>query len=93
MKYKEDFGDLGGLGDLGYLRYMRGQGYLEDLWKMYDLCNVGDVICVWHEQFSLLFTDSALLAGLVIESPCPSVCLCVCLFTKVLIVNNGQKTK
>ena len=26
-----------------------------------------------------IFTDSALLVGLVIESPCPSVCLSVCL--------------
>ena len=28
--------------------------------------------------FLLVFTDSALWAGLVIESPCPCVCLCVC---------------
>ena len=26
----------------------------------------------------MIFTDSALWAGSVIESPCPSVCLCVC---------------
>ena len=45
---------------------------------------------LYWQPIMLLFTDSVLWAGSVIESPCPSVCLYV---TKVVIVDNGQSIR
>ena len=39
----------------------------------------------------VIFTNSALRAGSVIESPCPFVC--VSSITKIVIVNNGQRVE
>ena len=38
----------------------------------------GDFDDGYGEVLFSIFTDSALWAGSVIESPCPSVCVCVC---------------
>ena len=41
-------------------------------------------------DLAMFFTDLALWAGYVIESPCPCVCVCV---TKFVIVDNGHSIR